>query len=219
MGFLTKGSLLPDLGKAAFDDKTRTGDVIGPISTAAGPQLFLVETRYAGILDDRSQVALRQIRADPAPDPLAYTEQFSPADTALAADAGWWAEPEFGPDDPAHAALFDTLIGVLSDPFVLDGKLALALVTERRTAVPDARMLDRLSLVGFDAWLDSELAKATLTRSDNPLPQLMPSPTPTPTAPVLPSAPPLETPNLPAIPGQHAPTPIPTDAMGLPALP
>jgi hypothetical protein len=189
---------------------------------SVAPELFLVESRYAGALDERSQVALRQIRNDPAPDPLAYTKQYSPADVALAADAGWRAEPKFGSSEVVRAALFDTPIGTLSDPFVLDGKLALALVTERRTAVPDERTLDRLTLDGYDAWFASEHAKATITRSDNPLPELMPSASPSPSAsaaPALPSMPALDTPNLPAIPGQPAATPVRTDQFGLPALP
>jgi hypothetical protein len=222
LGFYTKDGLVPDLGAAAFDEKTHTRDVIGPISTSAGPELFLVESRYTGTLDERSQVALRQVRNDPAPDLLAYTKQYSPVDAALAADAGWRAEPEFGSSEAVRAALFDTPIGTLSDPFVLDGKLALALVTERRTAVPDTRTLDRLTLDGYDTWFASEYAKATITRSDNPLPELMPSASPSPAAsaaPALPSMPALDTPNLPAIPGQPAATPVRTDQFGLPALP
>jgi putative transposase len=39
-----------------------------------------------------------------------------------------------GSSKPVRAALFDAAIGALSDPFVLDGDLALAIVTERRTA-------------------------------------------------------------------------------------
>ena len=222
LGFYTKDGVVPDLGKAAFNDATRSGDVIGPISTGAGPELFLVEARYGGTLDERSQVALRQIRGDPAPDLVTYTKQFSPGDAALAADAGWRAEAEFGSTEAVRIALFDTSIGVLSDPFVLDGKLALAVVDQRRNGVPDARTLDRLTLDGYDAWFASEHAKATITRSDNPLPELMPSQSPSPAtsaAPELPSAPALDTPNLPVIPGQAAPTPVQTDAMGLPALP
>jgi hypothetical protein len=220
IGFYTKGQLTPDIGKAAFADAVHTGDVIGPITTSAGPQLFLVESRYSGTLDERAQVALQQVRADPAPNLVTYTTQFSPADVALATDAGWRAAPEFGPDEPVRAALFDTAIGTLSDPFVLDGKLAVAVVTERKTAVPDTRTLARLTLDGYDAWFAAEYAKAKITESDHPLPELEPSASPTVTAgPVLPSAPVLDTPNVPAIPGQPATTPVPTDALGLPVAP
>ena len=222
IGFYTKDGVVPDLGKAAFADATRSGDVVGPISTAAGPALYLVEARYAGALDDRSKVALAEIRSDPTPNPLTYTQRFSSADAPLAADAGWRAQAEFAASEPVRTALFDTPIGTLSDPFVLDGKLAAAVVSERRTAVPDARMLDRLTLDGYDAWFASEYAKATITRSDHPLPELEPSPSATPSTsagPVLPSAPALDTPNLPAIPGASAATPVPTDAMGLPVVP
>jgi hypothetical protein len=220
IGFYTKGQLTPDIGKAAFADSVHTGDVMGPITTAAGPQLFLVESRYSGTLDERAQVALQQVRADPAPNLVTYTTQFSPTDVALATDAGWRAAPEFGPTEPVRAALFDTAIGTLSDPFVLDGKLALAVVTERKTAVPDARTIARLTLDGYDAWFAAEYAKAKITESDHPLPELEPSASPTITPPAaLPSAPALDTPNVPAIPGQPVATPVKTNALGLPVLP
>ena len=145
--------------------------------TGVGNSLYLVESRYAGTLDDRSQIALRQIGSDPAANPLSYTTQFSPADIPLAQNAGWRADAEFGSGEPVQAALFDTAISTLSDPFVLDGKLALAYVTERRTAAPDARMLYRLALDGYDAWFGSEYTKTTITPADDPLPELR-SPTP-----------------------------------------
>jgi hypothetical protein len=105
----------------------------------------------------------------------------------------------------------------LSDPFVLDGKLALAVVTQLRTAPPDAAMLDRLTLDGYAAWLASARSKATITRSDNPLPELAPSASPTPSF-GLPSVRPAQTaqPTGPLLP---AGTPVPTDALGLPLLP
>ena len=227
LGFYTKDGLSPDVGKAAFDAAVRAGDVIGPITTSAGPELFLIAARYSGNLDDRAKAALGTVRADPSPDPVAYTKKYSPTDAALALDAGWRASAEFVTTEPVHGALFDTPIGTLSDPFVLDGKLALAIVTERKTGPPDAATLDRLSLDGYDVWFASELARATVTRSDHPLPELEPSASPTaspgasPTASAaaLPSLPELDTPNLPVIPGQPVATPVRTDAMGLPALP
>ena len=183
LGFFAKGNLAIDLDTAAFADSTRTGDILGPISGPSGPTLYLVESRYAGTLDDRSQIALRQIGSDPAANPLSYTTQFSPADVPLAQDAGWRADAEFGSDEPVQAALFDTSLATLSDPFVLDGKLALAYITERRMAAPDARTLDRLTLDGYDVWFGSEYAKATITRADDPLPELRtPTPSGVPTA-------------------------------------
>jgi hypothetical protein len=141
---------------------------------------------------------------------------------ALATDAGWRAAPEFGPEEPVRAALFDTAIGTLSDPFVLDGKLAVAVVTERKIAAPDARTLARLTLDGYDAWFAAEYTKAKITESDHPLPELEPSASPSPTVtapPVLPSARVIDTPNVPAMPGQAAATPVKTNALGLPVLP
>jgi hypothetical protein len=221
IGYVTKDGLVPAIGTAAFDAKAKTGDVLGPIATSGGPELFLVESRYGGSLDDRAKAALLQVRSDPSPDPVTYTRQFSPADLALATDAGWRGRPEFSAAEPASSALFDSPTGILSDPFVLDGKLVLALVDQRATAVPDPRMLDRLALDGYDAWFAGELAKATVSRNETPLPELAPSAAPSSSSSSAPGAsvPEVATPNLPTVPGAPVPTPLPTDAFGLPALP
>lgn len=157
------------------------------------------------------------MRLDPSPDLAAYTNRFSPGDVALARDAGWRADAEFGSDEDVRHALFDTALGVLSDPFVLDGKLACAIVDTRSSGIPSARTLARLSLDGFDAWYHGERTAAIITRSEDPLPELA-SPSPSPTR-ALPTMPVLATPALPTIPGLPAATPVKTDAMGLPALP
>jgi hypothetical protein len=216
IGFVTKDGIIPDLGKAAFDAKAKIGDVLGPITTANGPQLFLVEARFGGSLDERARAALGEVRADASPDPLAYTTRFSPTDVPLARDAGWRADAEFGADEDVRAALFDTPIGQLSGPYVLDGKLACAIVDSRQTGVVSARTSARLFLDGFDAWYHTEHTKASITRSDNPLPELAPSPSPTHALLTMPA---LDTPILPVVPGQPAATPVKTDEMGLPALP
>jgi hypothetical protein len=217
IGFATRDGLVSELGKAAFDAQVRTGDILGPITTSAGPQLFVVEARFGGALDDRAQAALREVRLDPSPDLVAYTTRFSPADVALARDGGWRADAEFGSDEDVRSALFDTPLGSLSDPFVLDGKLACAIVDSRSSGVPSARTTARLSLDGFDAWYHDERLAATITRSVDPLPELA---SPSPSASVaLPTMPGLSTPALPSIPGLPAATPVKTDALGLPALP
>ena len=56
IGFYTKDSVVPDLGKAAFATGVKAGDVLGPIATGSGPELFLLEARYPGALDDRAKV-------------------------------------------------------------------------------------------------------------------------------------------------------------------
>jgi hypothetical protein len=91
---------------------------------------------------------------------------------------------------------------------------------QRTISAPVARTVARLTLDGYAAWYQSERTRATITRSDNPLPELAPSASPSPTAAgTLPSMPAIATPNLPSIPGAPAATPVKTDAMGLPALP
>lgn len=213
---MTKPDLSADVGDAVFDDTVKTGDIVGPIHTTSGDQLFFVETRYSGPLDDRAEAAIAKVRQDPAPDVATYTAAFSPADTALAADAGWRAQAEFDPNEPVATALFETPTGELSDPFVLDGKLALAIVDTRRDAPPDARMLDRLSLNGYDAWFAGELAKATIDRNPVPLPELV---SPSPTASAAPQASLTAAPSLPLAPIGPSASPVKTDALGLPVLP
>jgi hypothetical protein len=159
--------------------------------------------------------ALAVLLADASADPAYWTKQFSPADVALAGDAGWRAQAEFSATEPVESALFETPIGTLSDPFVLDGKLALAIVDHRRSAKPDARMLDRLTLDGYAAGLDTELSKATITRNSNPLPELA---TPKPSSSSGPTATPTEAQQLPTLPVGPAATPVNTDEFGLPVL-
>jgi hypothetical protein len=187
------------------------------VQTSSGPEISLVRAQYAGILDDRAKIAFDTILDDPSPDPAAYTTRFSPADAPLAADAGWRARPEFASSEPAEKALFATNVGGLSELFVLDGKLALAIVDQRRTAPPDTRMRDRLTLDGFGPWFSDELAKATITRNPNPLPELVPSASPSASATATATSP-LELPSLPSLPGIPAPTPVKTDDFGLPVV-
>jgi hypothetical protein len=92
-------------------------------------------------------------------------------------------------------------------------------VDSRSTGIPSARTAARLALDGFDAWYSGQRAAATITRSDDPLPELeSPSPSPSPTL-ALSTIPGLTTPALPSIPGLPGATPIKTDSLGLPALP
>jgi len=198
LGFSTKDGLVTELGDAAFDAKVRSGDILGPIVTSSGSQLFLVEARFGGILDERSRSALQIVRADSEPDLVAYTTRYSPGDVALAADAGWRSDIEFGPDEAARSALFDTPLGLLSDPFVLDGKLVLAVVDERLSGRPDERTAARIQLDGYAAWFGGEGAKASITRSENPLPELAASPSAVRTMQPVPVMP---TPNPPTAPG------------------
>jgi hypothetical protein len=218
LGFVSKDGVAADVSSAVFDENVKSGDVVGPISTPSGPELFLVKAHYPDLLDDRARIALDQVISDPSPNPAAYTERFSPTEAPLASDAGWRAQAEFSSEEPAEKALFDTPVGSLSDPFVLDGKLALAIVDERRTGPPDARMLARLTLDGFQPWFGAELAKATISRNPNPLPELLTSASPSASPTASPTGA-IELPSLPTMPGIAAPTPVKTNEFGVPVVP
>jgi hypothetical protein len=217
VGFVSKSQLVAAVADAVFADGVKSGDVVGPVDTTYGPELFLVEATYPGPLDERSIAAMTQVRQASPVDPVALTERYSPQDVPLARDAGWRAKAEFGADEQASDALFSTPIGACSDPFVLDGKLGMAIVDERKTELPSSSMLDRLSLDGYSAWLASEASKATISRNLNPLPELA-SPGPASAAPSLSASTATAAPSQ-AAPRQPAPTPVRTDELGLPVLP
>ncbi len=151
-------------------------------------------------------------------DLVALTQRFSPADVALARDGEWRALPEFATGEPV-AEMAAGEQGRLSDPYVLDGKLCLGIVDARRTGPPDARMLARMELSGFDAWFASEkeAVNSKISRSPHPLPELEPSLLPSPSA-AVPSVPNIQ-PSVQGLPGQPVATPVKTDELGLPMLP
>jgi hypothetical protein len=84
---------------------------------------------------------------------------------------------------------------------------------------PDAGMLYRLALSGYDSWLASEMLKAQISRSDHPFPNSNRARIRQQAQTQLPSLPALDTPYLPQVPGQTPATPLPTDAFGFPSVP
>lgn len=161
LGFLARADLEPVVGDAVFASGVERGDVIGPVSLKSQHVLFLVEARYAGVLDLRSRGALAEARA-PGADLATLAERISPADIALAHDSGWFSKIEFMMDDAFGGTLFGTPAGGLSDPVVLDGQLALLSPSETRTAAPTNQARDRLVVNGFTSWFARERANATI---------------------------------------------------------
>ncbi len=200
LGYFVREQLNPALGAAAFAPDVTTGTVLGPIATDAGPELFLVEAQYAGPLDDRSIGALIELQVGQA-GPLDVARTTSPNDAALATGGPWRNAAEFPAGSAAATTLFTTPVGALSDPFVLEGRLEVAQILERREGVPNAAAMARLSVDGFDTWLAAQRASAEITYA--PGESIGPSTAPRETG--LPTMLPQATPRLPVTPGVPVP--------------
>jgi hypothetical protein len=87
----------------------------------------------------------------------------APGEAARALGGPWRVAAEFATESPAYRALFETLIGELSDPFALDGQLLVAQVLERRNSLPAHDALARLRVSGFAAWLADRRSEAAIT--------------------------------------------------------
>jgi hypothetical protein len=192
MGYVTRDDVIPSLGSAAFRPGIQDGDVVGPIDTAAGPELFLVEARFFGSLDERSSGALLQ--AAESDDLARLAATIAPAsEAARASAAGWRSIDEVSASLVALGAYRDTPIGDTSDPFVLDGQLIVIRPLERRVAPLDQAQISRLIARRERAWLGPRRAEATVTIDPDPLGEAAPSPTatipivPTPPAPAVPA--------------------------------
>ena len=126
VGVLTANNLTRAISSLAFAPAARSGDILGPVQTAEGDELFLVEARYAGALDDATVAALIAAR-DPATDFAAMAGRINTALVARARSGPWRARPEFAASDPA-ASLTAGPVGVEADPVVIDGQLLVARV-------------------------------------------------------------------------------------------
>jgi hypothetical protein len=209
LSFYTKDQLIEPLA-AAFAEGVKAGDVLGPFPTTVGDELFLVQARFDGVLDERANAALVEART--TTDLLVLARRISPpGEAGRAAGKLWRSEAELIGNAPAHRALIDGPIGRLSDPFVIDDQLVIARPVERRSASLDAAELDRLAVIGFANWLADARAGAAVTIDPDPLGLGLPTPSPTAT----PSSGPIETPTLPSIPAL-GPSAAPTFAIPTP---
>lgn len=199
-GYYRRDELLPALGEAAFASGVETGDVLGPVTTPAGTELFIARGRFAGQLDERSGAALVEART--TADLLALAHRISPVGEWERADGTLWralAELDDGGD--AHRAYRDTPLGQLSDPFVLDNEIIVVRPLERTSGPVPPDALARLAVRGFDAWLAGTVATATISRDPEPMPGvLVASPTPSGTATAPPGGAGIPTPYLPSLP-------------------
>jgi hypothetical protein len=198
LGFYTRDQLLPDIAGPAFAPGSSNGDLIGPVVTTAGPELFLVRGRFSGILDERSSAVLIEARTNP--DLPALARRVAPVGEWLRADGSLWrALAETAATGPLRSAYGDTPVDGLSDPIVLGDQLITVRVEERSTALVPPDVLDRLLVRGADAWIASLHEAARIERDPEPLPGVLVE-SPTPTAMPPGGSNPIPTPNLPSLP-------------------
>ena len=203
--------MIPQLGDIAFGPAVN-GDVIGPVSTIAGTELFILRARFQGALDERANAAL--VEAQTTADLVALARRISPRGQARRAEGDLWrAEDEMIGSTLHRAAYLDTPVGLLSDPIVLDGQIVAVQPLERAVDVVDALTLARLRVWGFETWLADKLARASIIRDPEPLPGVLieTSPSPAPSSidaslPAIVSAPPPLATGNPPIPIPTVPT-------------
>lgn len=167
--FLTREQLVSALGDFAFAPYAVPGDVLGPIATSAGTELFLLRARFVGTLDDRSNAAAVEARS--TDDLLAMARRVAPTGEWPRADGTLWRAQDEGDGDAGAAAAFgSTMLGARSDPFTLAGEIVVAQPLERSTGPIPAGALTRLAVRGFDAWLAGRIRAAGVVSDPEPLP-------------------------------------------------
>ncbi|MEX2548466.1 MAG: peptidylprolyl isomerase [Chloroflexota bacterium] len=196
LGYFVREQLRPELAALAFADGVDSGSVVGPIATENGEEIFLVRSTYEGALDERSIGALTELHRGTT-SLFDMASSLSPAEAARAVAGPWRSAAEFEVPSAATTALFETPIGQLSGPFTIGEQLVVARILERRTDIPGPDALGRIEVDGFQTWLVSCRASATITYaptaepSPSAPPRGVPTPLgqPTPRLPVTPALP------------------------------
>ncbi len=203
IGYFTRDQLLPVLADLAFAPDGVPGDILGPVETLAGPELFVLRARFDGLLDERSNAALVEART--TTDLLAFARRVSPVGEARRADGSLWrASAEMVADPALMRAYAETPIGARSEPVVIDGQIVVVVPLERLAGRLERPELDRLAVGGFEAWLAAMIREADIVRDAEPLPGVGAA-TPSPSASASPSEG-LPTPILPSLPPPGAPS-------------
>jgi hypothetical protein len=209
LGYYTHDQLVPELGDAAFAGTTRVGDVLGPVATAAGQELFIVRARFAGVLDDRTNIVLTEART--SKDLQTLSARVSPVGTtSRSAGVLWRALDEFAGSPAAGAAFRETAIEEVSEPFVFGGEVVVIRPLARETSRLDSGSVSRLVYDGFEGWLAAAVSVATVIRDPEPLPGIRVDPAPSASA-SLESHSPIGVSKAPPTTG-----PQPTSAFGIP---
>ena len=177
LGYFTRDQLIAQLADRAFAAQSNIGDIIGPITTPAGQELFMIRGRFDGVLDDRTSIVLTEARTDPDLESLAA--RVSPVGEAHRSTGSLWRTlDEFAGSPAAISAYRVTPIGSLSQPFVFGGEVVMVRPVERQTSLVDPDSLARLLNDGFEGWIAAKLAAAAIVRDPEPLPGIRVEPSP-----------------------------------------
>jgi hypothetical protein len=168
IGWFPKDGLIKDLGDAAFATARGAGDVLGPITTTVGPELFLLEARYGQTLDERAAAIAIEARSAGA-DLAAIASRVAPGDAVRARGGPWRASAEFEAAARARAGLDGATVGDLLGPIDTEGQVVLPRLLERRTGQFSDQSLASLQLAGLGRWLADQLATAVITTDPDPL--------------------------------------------------
>jgi parvulin-like peptidyl-prolyl isomerase len=168
IGWLASDSLIPDLATAAFSPGRAAGDVVGPIDTSAGPELFLVRARSEESLSDRA-AAIAIEGAVPGADLATIARRVSVADASRASGGRWRALAELPAKARQIAGIDISKVGDLVGPIDLEGEMVLGRVLERRAGPFTEEELAALLFEGFSTWVEDQLDGATITIDPDPL--------------------------------------------------
>jgi hypothetical protein len=198
IGWHDKADLAPLVGDLAFAASVAPGDILGPVTTAAGAELFLVRGTYPGTLDERAGALLTEL--DTAADPAAVARRVAPGVAFARYDPGMVrSELEAFGNAPATGALFDDPVGSVGRPFILYGQILVAVPESRGNAVPSGQLADRIRVSSFAAWLTDRMATHTVLVDPNPFGLPAPSATPAGSFAAAPTVEPMPTPAYPSI--------------------
>jgi len=111
-GFFTRDQIIAELAERAFELDVLPGAIIGPIETAAGPELFILRSRFSGVLDERANAALVEVRA--STDLVALAERISPPGHAHRAEGQEWLEERIASATTVIDA--EPLPGIVTEP-------------------------------------------------------------------------------------------------------
>jgi parvulin-like peptidyl-prolyl isomerase len=168
IGWLASNGLIPDLATAAFSPGRVAGDVVGPLDTSAGPELFLVRARSEHSLADRA-AAIAIEAAVPGADLARIARRVSVDDASRASGGRWRALAELPAKVRQTAGIDISKVGDLVGPIDLEGEMVLGRVLERRAGPFAEEELAALQFEGFATWVEDQLDGATITIDPDPL--------------------------------------------------
>jgi len=175
IGWYSADQLVAEVATEAFAPGHAPDDVFGPVQTAAGPEIFLIEAMFSATLDERAAAIATEAR-DPTADLSSIARRVAPDEAARTDGGSWHALAEFDAVLLRESGVADAPVGALVGPVAINGQIVLGRILERRDGPYTEDELASLDLEGFVVWLRDERAKATVALDPDPLGYGGPSP-------------------------------------------